>query len=210
VERPGEMTRYNQTGYVLLGMVIEKVIGTSCEEFIGKRLLKPLHMAHTTYGDARDVVPGRASMYSVFEPSPDRHFFAHDEKLSPENLYTSAHFAYPRFAFGGAGLNSSIADMIEWELSLGADRALKPSTLKEAAKPYRLNNGKDGGYGLGWEVGARNGHRWMTMNGGNATQFLRFPDDHLCVIVLTNLQGSEPESIAFGIAALYLPGFRGR
>ena len=86
------------------------------------------------------------------------------------------------------------------------DRAI--DDLAQAAKPFRLNDGKDGLYGLGWQIGAQNGHRTMFFGGGAATFHLRFPDDRLSVIVLSNLQGSAPHTLAMDIASLYLPALK--
>src|SRR5436309_1285606 len=58
--RPGAKWAYNQTGYVLLGMIIEKVSGLSFEEFMARRFFRPLGMTETRFGDDRAVVAGRA------------------------------------------------------------------------------------------------------------------------------------------------------
>ncbi len=206
VQKPGEKAVYNQTGYVLLGMIIEKVTGMEFEEFITRRLLRPLEMTSTTYGDARDIVPGRSSMYTILEPSLDRIWALGSEDepvVSPDRVYAVS-YVYPRFQFTGAGLNSNIEDMTKWELALASGRVLKSSTLDEVATAFKLNDGENGPWGLGWFAGTRNGHRTMEMGGGWATRHLRLPDDDLSVIVLTNLQGSDPRSLAMGVAGMYV------
>ena len=96
------------------------------------------------------------------EPSVDRIRFLmrdHDLVFSPDHRYTSGTFVFPRFMFTGVGLNSNIVDMTKWQLALLSGRVMKPETLDEAAKPFKLNDGKSGEWGLGWDVGSRNGHR---------------------------------------------------
>jgi CubicO group peptidase (beta-lactamase class C family) len=211
IQKPGEKAVYNQTGYILLGMIIEKVTGIGFEEFIARRLLRPLEMTSARYGDARDIVPGRSSMYTILEPSPDRTWALGSEQepvVSPDRVY-AVDYVWPRFQFTGAGLNSNIEDMTKWELALASSRVLKSSTLDEAATPFKLNDGKNAPWGLGWYAGTRSGHRTMEMGGGGATWHLRLPDDDLSVIVLTNLQGSNPGSIAMEVAAMYIPDLKG-
>jgi CubicO group peptidase (beta-lactamase class C family) len=209
-QKPGDKAAYNQTGYMLLGRIIHKLTGTGFEEFILHRIARRLEMANTSYGDARDVVAGRASMYSIFEPSPDRIWMllGKNGPVRSDQPNAVGAYVYPRYTFTGAGLNSTIVDMAKWEVALDSGRVLKPGTLAQAAKPFRLNDGKDGLYGLGWQIGAQNGHRTMFFGGGAATFHLRLPDDRLSVIVLSNLQGSAPHTLAMDIASLYLPALK--
>ncbi|MCB7129449.1 MAG: beta-lactamase family protein [Candidatus Brocadiales bacterium] len=212
VKKPGAKAVYNQTGYMLLGMIIEKVTGTTFEEFIIRRLLRPLEMTSTRYGDARDIVPERSSMYTILEPSLDRIWWlVRDDEpvVSPDRVYSTVCYVWPRFQFTGVGLNSNIEDMTKWELALASGRVLKSPALDETATPFILNDGENARWGLGWRVGTRNGHRTMMMGGGWATVHLRLPDDDLSVIVLTNLQGSDPGSLAMGVAGMYVPDLNG-
>ena len=88
--------------------------------------------------------------------------------------------------------------------ALSSGSVLDAVTLEQAATPFELTNGESGEFGLGWIAGTRNGHRTMEMGGGWATRHLRFPDDNLSVIVLTNLQGAEQGALAMGVAGFYL------
>jgi D-alanyl-D-alanine carboxypeptidase len=208
VQPPAARAVYNQTGYALLGMLIREVSGQGFEGFIAGRFLKPLEMSHTTYGDQVDLVTGRASMYTVFEPSEDRMWvLIHNggPVISKDGIRPAVGYVYPRFTFTGVGLNSSIADLVKWELALAEGRVLRPATLAEAAHPFRLGDGKDGQFGLSWMSGLRNGHPTMQFGGGAAVWHLRLPDDHLSVIVLTNLQGSGADDLSMGVAQIYVP-----
>jgi CubicO group peptidase (beta-lactamase class C family) len=206
LETPGEKAIYNQTGYMVLSMIIEEVTGLDFKVFVPQRVLRPLGMENTMHADGREVIPGRASLYSNIEPSLDRFtslevdgepVFSTDKIYTMDFLYTPFH--------AGAGFNSTIEDMVKWELAIASGLVLKPSTLKAAASPFILNNGENGKYGLGWEVRTRNGHRVMEHGGGWASIFIRFLDHNLCVIVLTNLNGSKPEYIAMKVASNFLP-----
>jgi CubicO group peptidase (beta-lactamase class C family) len=165
-------------------------------------------MTATTYGDQADLVPNRASSYTVIEPADDRRSFRMGKNgpvRSADRIFPALGYTYPRYFVTGAGLNSTIADLARWEAALGSGRVVREGTLAAAIQAFRLADGKDGEYGLGWTAGKQNGHRAMHMGGGGAVWHLRFPDDRLSVIVLTNLQGSGPLGLALGVAKIYLP-----
>ena len=218
IETPGERVVYNQTGYVILGMIIEEVSGLEFKDFIDDRLLRPLGLRNTSFGDRRDVVPGRSSMYTIFEPSLDRMSTLRGEPgpddpfegwvVSPKAIYKANDYVYASFMHPAAGMNSTIEDMVQWEVALASGTVLGAATLEQAATPFELNNGESGRFGLGWIVGSRNGHRTMEMGGGWATRHLRFPDDNLSVIVLTNLQGGEQGALAMGVASFFSPDLK--
>lgn len=218
IEMPGERAVYNQTGFVLLGMIIEEVSGLEFKDFIASRLLRPLGLRNTSFGDLRDVVPGRSSMYTMFEPSLDRTSALRREHapddpfegwvVSTQAVYRANGYVYASFMHPAAGMNSTIDDMVQWELALASGNVLEAETLEQAATPFELSNGESGRYGLGWIAGTRNGRRTMEMGGGWATWHLRFPDDNLSVIVLTNLQGAEQGALAMDVASYYLPDLK--
>jgi D-alanyl-D-alanine carboxypeptidase len=202
--RPGAKWSYNQTGYVLLGMIIEKVSGLGFEEFMARRFFSPLGMTRTSFGDDKQVVVGRASMYTRYENQTD-------EKVSPEGLWTYRNL-YPSYMYMAAGLDTTVGDLAKWDIAMTEGRILKPSTLEEMWRAVRLNDGKvfrlDNktlGYGCGWLVDERPGHKAVGHSGSDATAYIRFLDDKLTVVVLTNCQGAEPDALVFGVAALYVP-----
>ena len=202
--RPGAAWSYNQAGYVLLGMIVEKVSGLGFEEFMARRFFRPLGMTHTVFGDDRAVVAGRASMYTRYERQTEK-------EPSPEGLWTYRNL-YPSYIYTAAGLNTTVGDLAKWDAALSEGRVLKPSSLAEMWRAVRLNGGKvfrlDGkmlGYGLGWLVDDRPGHRAVGHSGSDSTSYIRFLDDRLSVAVLTNCQGADPDTLVFGVAALYVP-----
>ena len=202
--RPGAKWAYNQTGYMLLGMIIEKVSGLGFEEFMARRFFRPLGMTHTRFGDDRQVVAGRASMYTRYEQQSD-------QKVSPAGLWTYRNL-YPSYLYMAAGLNTTVGDLAKWDIAMTEGKILTPSTLAEMWRPVRLNDGKvfrldekTLGYGCGWLVDERPGHKAVGHTGSDSTGFIRFLDDNLTVVVLTNCQGAEPDALIFGVAALYVP-----
>ena len=104
---------------------------------------------------------------------------------------------------------SSVLDLAKWDAALYADKILKPSVRDQMWSPVRLNNGTTHPYGFGWELSTVAGHKLVHHGGslpGFRAQISRFVGDKLTVIVLTNGDNANPNSIALNIAAFYMPG----
>lgn len=204
--KPGETWSYNQTGYVLLGMIVEKISGTTFEEFLGQRFFRPLGMTSTRYGDAREIVPGRASLYTRIESCDEK-----GPKLADRIYSAQPAYLYPSYMHTGAGINTTVEDLVKWNLALDEEKVLKQATLDQMWAAAKLADGQvfrfegTAGYAHGWVVDDRPGHKSVGHSGGGSTAYWRFLDDELTVIVLTNCQGSDPDSLAQGVAALYVP-----
>jgi D-alanyl-D-alanine carboxypeptidase len=208
IEAAGERSVYNQTGYVLLGMVIERTAGMSYEQFVESRLFKPAGVTGARFGDAWVIMPGRTDFYTALEVTPDHlKFLVRDGNpvfLHDRILHYGAKFMPDYMAPAGL-LNGSIRDLVKWEMALSDGKIVKASSLREMTTPYRLREGKDGAFGLGFVTGSIGPYATVSYGGGAAAWRLGIPVKHLTVIVLTNLQGSGPDTLAAGIAALYEP-----
>lgn len=210
---PGTKVAYNQTGYMLLKLIVERFDDRGIEEHLKLRFFDPLGMANTRYDDYREVVPNRSSIYTKLVPDLDRQG-ALPGPLDPEDPFSGAvispdkifkeTYNYPLFEHGGAGLNSTIVDLIKWDIALSQGKVLPASVLDQAGRGFVLADGTTGLFGLGWAVRELNGRTVVQMGGGWLSWHLRIPSESLSVIVLTNLQGSERGEIANGIADLYL------
>jgi len=205
LSRPGDIWRYNQTGYVLLGMVIETLTGLPFDAFLTERFFRPLGMSATSFGDYNEIIRGRTTLYTRLE--------IRDNTLipNPDKLWT---FQYrcPAYAYPCAGLNTTVDDLVKWDAALSAGSILPPLGLEMLWSPVRLNDGTAGGiagsvfrYGCGWMVVDRPGQRWVGHEGGAASVYGRYLTDQLSIIVLTNCQGAEPITLLEGVAAHYLP-----
>jgi CubicO group peptidase (beta-lactamase class C family) len=204
LSQPGEKWRYNQTGYVLLGVIIETLTGMAFDTFLTQQFFHPLGMSATCFGDSREIVPGRTSLYTCLEKC--------DNALVPssDHLWTFQYHC-PAYAYPCAGLNSTVGDLVKWDAALSEGRILPPEYLAKMWAPVTLNDGTLGGivgtsfgYGCGWMVVDRPGHRWVGHEGGAATVYGRFLHDQLSIIVLTNCRGAEPITVLEGVAAQYL------
>jgi D-alanyl-D-alanine carboxypeptidase len=188
---PGAGWNYNNTGFYLLGMLIEKVIGKTYGAFLSERIFTPLGMTRTRVNDLSVVLPGRVRGYSW-----------------NNNSLVNGEYISPTQPFAAGALVSTIDDMIRWEGALASGKLLKKSSWEQMWAKTRLSDGKLQGYGFGWEVGEINGHRKIAHGGGIpgfSTNISRFTDDKVTVIVLCNSDQVNADSIAGGIARRYIP-----
>jgi CubicO group peptidase (beta-lactamase class C family) len=190
---PGERMAYSNTGYYLLGTLIEKVSGQGYAEFLARRILKPAGMA-TARLSGREVVPNRAHGYVVL---------GQQVLNAPMVLADTA---------GAAGaILASVEDMAKWEAALTARRLISKASYEQMWAPARLNGGGTSDYALGWVVNDRKGHRVMNHAGGTAgfsSVITRVEPENLTVIVLCNTGMGAAETIASGLVAHYVPDLR--
>jgi len=190
---PGEKWNYSNTGYFLLGMLIEKVGGKPYGEFMAERIFKPLGMSQTRANDLRAIIPNRAQGYEWAGTE-----FKNGEYVSPSQ------------PFAAGMLVSTVADLVKWEAALAGHTLLDAPTLEQMWTPAKLAKG-EAGYGFGWGIGKANGHRVVSHGGGIpgfSTELMRFPDDKLTVIVLTNSDGGHAGALAKGIAGRIIPALQ--
>jgi CubicO group peptidase (beta-lactamase class C family) len=214
LEKPGTRSRYNQTGFVLLGMLIQKVSGQSLEDFVTNEILKPSGMNDTRFADSRDVVPNRVTGYTTFVPADDRRSLTWKGGIparSEQGLYVNLP-TYPPLMHACGGLMSTLGDLIRFDQAIGEGRVLSPQSLQATLSPVKLSDGTVSVFSLGWTVGnsrgwlpgSDRGFDFMAFGGANTVAYWKFPANELTVIVLTNLQGSDPHTIALSIAERYV------
>jgi len=188
--KPGEKWQYSNTGYYLLGMIVEKAAGKTYDSFLKERILTPLGMNETRNGDPTTVISRRACGYLW------------------SGTYQNAPALQPTSAFAAGELVSTVGDLAKWDAALSAGSLLKKSSYQEIWTPVKLNDGKTFDYGFGWGLGSQEGHRIQSHGGGTAgfsTVITRYPDDKLTVILLTNRAGSNAAGLAQAVAGFYIP-----
>jgi CubicO group peptidase (beta-lactamase class C family) len=190
--QPGDRYAYCNTGYYLLGMIIERVSGKPYAEFVAERIFRPLQMTATRRMDRRKIIPNRASGYAW-----------------QKNARQNAEYSSATWAYAEGGLVSSVSDLAKWDAALYTEQLLTRSTLEQMFTPAKLNNGEATGYGFGWYVNTYGSHKRRVSHGGSkpgfSTHIARCVDDRLSVIVLANAWGAGADALAQGVAAFYLP-----
>ena len=201
--KPGAEWSYNQTNYLLLGMLVEQASGMSFDDFLAARIIKPMGLTGIVYGDSKVIVPGRGSWYSMIDFSTGR------PKRAAAIYPTTV--AYPPFMHTAAGLNSTAMNLARFADAVAKGKILKPATASEMWTAVKLADGttfrmeKTLGVGLGWIVDDDPGHRSAGGTGGSSVAFRHYRDDDLTVVVLTNLQGIDPDAMVDAVAAFYIP-----
>jgi len=194
--QPGEKYAYSNTNYHLLAMVIRKITGKSFGDYLGERIFTPLGMTNTRIVSLSEIIPNRAAGY-YWENG---------------KLHNGTYIAQSILSYGGGGIVSTAEDMAKWAIALDGDKLLKWASLQAAWTPMKLNDGSNSVYGLGWGVGTVNGHRTVGHSGAHATGFtsaiIRFRDDNLSIIVLTNSRSADPSAIAKHIAGMCNPALK--
>lgn len=186
---PGEKWSYNNSAYVLLGAVIEKVSGKTYEDFIEQEIFAPLGMKRSSYANLREIVPGRAAGYDK----------EGDKYLNTQYLSMSQ-------PYSAGALISNVDDLALWDQALANGRLLKKESLDRMFTPVKLNSGQTTKYAYGWAVWDFQGTRIIEHGGdifGFSSVVTRVPSERLLVVVLTNnpFQEPRPETVALRIAA---------
>lgn len=185
---PGEKYEYCNVGYYSLAEIIRAVSGKPWHEFLAERIFRPLGMDATRTTSFTEIVPHRVNAYSL-----------QGGKL--ENT-----FPFLTLRPSGAFL-SSLDDLIQWNEALTQRQLLTPESYNAIWTPFRLNNGTDSEYGLGWSIDRLNNRRRVRHGGslnGFKSEFVYYRDVDLTVILLTNLNEAIPAKIAEKVADLYL------
>lgn len=191
--KPGAQWRYNNTGYVLLGMIIERASGKPYATFLEDEFYKPLGLSQTYYCSQKPIIKHRAQGY-------DR---AGRQLVNTEYLSMTQ-------PFSAGALCSTVGDLVAWQRALVGGRVVRPGSYTAMTTPEPLIDGKPLTYGYGLGVGALAKHRKVSHGGGIngfITDLAYYPDDTLHVVVLANTSPSNPGRLTDQIArvALGLP-----
>jgi len=173
---------YSNSGYVLLGYLIEKISGESYEKFVQDNIFTPLGMKDSGYDSNSAIIPHRAAGYS---PGPN----------GPIN----AGYINMTVPLSAGGLYSTTEDLLRWEQGLFGGKLLSPASLQKMTTPFKND------YACGLMVHTANGHRVIEHGGGIEgfnTMLAYYPEDKLTVVVLSNINGQAPPDIAAKLAAL--------
>lgn len=193
---PGTKFNYSNSGYLLLGAVIERVSGQSYAAFLKANVLAPLGLSQTQVDDLAEVLPARAAGY--------------EEAATAPTGFVNAPFISMSAASSAGAIRSTAGDLLRWHAALLGGKLLKPASLAAMLSPGLLNDGSlasgapmtaapagseprsDYGFGLATSLHKR--HR-MVAHGGSINGFnaalASFPDDRVTVVVLANTGGAS-------------------
>jgi len=180
---PGTRSRYSNAGFILLGLVIERVSGMPYERFIQGHILRPLKMERTSYGAG--IGAESAAARGLIEDG--------------EGRLREAPWFHPSVGYSAGGLFSTVEDMWKWNRGLEGDRILSAASRRLMQAPQR------DGYGLGWLVMETWGRRDIAHGGGApgySAWVENWPDSGVFIGVLSNIGGSPVGEIGRSLAAI--------
>jgi CubicO group peptidase (beta-lactamase class C family) len=182
--RPGEQYAYSNLGYMILAHIIERVSGQTYAAFLEQAIFTPLTMRNSGYQDSSS---GVALCY--FDPTATE----------------APSWRTPQVSEGAGHLYSATEDLFLWDQALYTDQLLPRTELERIYEPYvpKTSDYPLFGYGYGWLVGQVLGQPLVGgagMGPAFSTLYVRYPQDGLTLIVLTNQGGINPLSILGAIA----------
>ncbi|MEM1180621.1 MAG: serine hydrolase [Acidobacteriota bacterium] len=186
---PGDAWNYSNSGYVLLGAIVEAVSGESYADFVQKRIFEPLGMKDSHYG-GHQLIPRRVEGY---DGGPG------DYRNAPYLSMTQPHAA--------GSLLSTVDDLARWQQAFWGGEVMSMESVARMTKRYALNDGEEFDYGYGYQVGDLRGERMVHHGGGIfgfSTHALWLPEREIFVAVLSNSPGNPtgPGDVSRRLAAL--------
>ena len=183
---PGTSYRYSNSGYFLLGMIIEKITGKSWEENVREEILTPLNMRHTgfDFNNLKDLDKAQGYQY-------------YSEERSQADICWDSTVSY-----AAGSIYSDTKDMLKWAKAVTNKSILSSQSWKEA---FTVNRH---GYGLGWEIDSIAGNKVLGHNGGIpgfSSEMLIIPSKDLQIIILSNVhEGTIVTPLSSVLAAIIL------
>ena len=183
--KPGEKFSYSNSGYVVLGQIIETASGQNYPSFMKQAIFDPLGMNETGYDNATSILKHRASGYV--------------RRLGI--VLTNCDYVDMSIPHAAGALYSTTVDLLKWDQALYTEKLVPRSSLDAMFTPHK------GNYGYGWLIDKQFGQTRYEHGGGImgfVTIIERFPDDKLLVVALSNLENSPIGAIGTDLAAIAL------
>jgi CubicO group peptidase (beta-lactamase class C family) len=179
---PGEKFSYSNSGYVLLGYLVEKISGKSYESFLNENIFQPLNMTNSGYDHNSTILKNRASGYS----------------LGKDGLI-NAPYIDMSLPIGGGALYSTVEDLYLWDRALYTEKLVSKASLEKMFTPFKED------YGYGWAITELFNRKRVSHSGGIngfSCNISRYVNDDVCVIVLSNIEHAPVGQMAKDLAAI--------
>lgn len=188
---PGDRYVYSNSGYYLLGLIIESVTGDTFAEYVHRNLIDPLDLSETRYDDGLKLIPGRARGYE----RNDDNFF-------------NARWLNMKLAYSAGAMTSSVLDLYRFHQALQDARIVSPEAYATMTTPAWLNDGTFSEYGMAFHVEQWGDRRVLRHGGlifGFKTCYYHYPDEDLTIILLMNTEQALYRPIQARIARIFMP-----
>lgn len=185
---PGTKWNYNNSGYIMLGYIIEKVTGKTYPEYLQENFFTPLGMTSSYYGDDTRIIKNRASGYQPGEGGT-----------------VNADYLSMTLPYAAGSIMSTVDDLYKWNRALHSYKLVRKETLDMAHTSYKLADGNPVGYGYGWSLSELQGSRTIE-HGGGINGYLSYaiylPEEDVFVALLSNSNGQAPDFSSLSMAAI--------
>ena len=182
---PGSHFYYNNTGYYLLGMIIERVTGKRYGDYLRDVLFTPNGLTATIYCSEAPLIKHRARGYNGGA------------------TLTNADYISMDLPFAAGSLCSTVGDLVAWTCLLHGGKLVSASSFTTMTRPVKLTSGRPMSYGFGLQVDTLGAHRRIHHGGGIngfISELAHYPDDSLTVVVLSNTAPAPSNEVADAIA----------
>jgi CubicO group peptidase (beta-lactamase class C family) len=182
---PGKGWSYCNSGYWLLGFIIERLTGMTYEQAVSKYIFNPLNMKSSGFGFKQLKREHKAVGYELFE----------ETSVKTAEVYDG------RGPYAAGAIYSTVGDLYRYYNGLQQHKLLKKSTLQKAFTPVRNN------YGYGWMINNREEKKVVSHSGGAAgfrSNFVMIPEEDICIAILNNHEQAGLETITRDIISILL------
>ncbi len=182
---PGTGWSYCNSGYWILGFIIERLTGITYEQAVGKYIFIPLQMKNSGFGFKEFESENKAVGYEVFE----------EATVKRAEVYSG------RGPYAAGAIYSTVGDLYRYYNGLQYNKLLKKSTLQKAFTPVRNS------YGYGWMINVREKIKLVSHSGGAAgfrSNFVMIPEKDICIAILNNHEHAGLETITRDIISILL------
>jgi CubicO group peptidase (beta-lactamase class C family) len=207
LQEPGTKYEYTTYGFSVLGCAIEGASGKSYREYMQENVFKTAGMTLTRLDDQHLIIPDRSRGYqqvglAMYPPLPPSL-----KDQVPTGTIVNAALHDTSMKVPGGGLLSTAEDLARFVLALKRGALVKPGTLEQMWASQKTKDGKETGYGMGWQINSNNGLKLVLHTGNQAgsSSYLSFsPERGIAIVVMTNLQDARLDGIVRGIAQVML------
>ena len=185
---PGTKWNYNNSGFFLLGYIIEKVTGKTYADYLQENIFTPAGMTSTCYGSDSKIIKNRAYGY----------------QQGGEGVVNSDYCSMTQ-PYSAGSIMSTVGDLFKWHQALYAGKLVKKETLEKAVTEYRLADGKGTNYGYGFFLSQLQGSPTVEHGGGifgYLTSSVYLPEEDVFVALFSNSTAKAPEFTALKMAAM--------
>lgn len=185
---PGTKWNYNNSGYFLLGYIIEKVSGMTYSEYLEKNIFGPAGMTNSLYGSDTKIIKNRAYGY---QPG--------------SNGVENADIISMSLPYAAGSIQSTVDDLFKWNQAVHSYKIVKKETLDKAFTEYKLSDGKGTAYGYGWMLKQLQGSPTIEHGGainGYLCNAVYLPDEDVFVALFSNNNGKSPDLASLKMAAI--------